>query len=384
MTCKTCAVLSLALLCASPVFSQTPQTTEPAAPAPAATPAPSVWSAGPIDFSGLVDGYYSLNFGHPASKNNVLRNFDVKANQFSLNFAKLTMEHTADPVGFKLELAAGRGMDVFHATDPAGVEVVKHLLQAYVTLKPAKWRGLQFDFGKFVTSAGSELTETHLNWNYSRSLLFTNGPYYHFGARTAMPLGKYWTAGAQLVNGWNNVEDNNSPKTVGLTSTFTTSKFTWANNYYFGNEKTDTLGGVKIEAPGLRHFYDTVIGLNPNGRVSGLINFDYGVDRVPNGTDNKFYGVALNARVLATSIFAISPRYDWYKDAGGFITGKAQTLQEFTLTGDMRLKEGFLARLEYRRDWSNQPYFDRGNELASSKNQNTLLIGFIAYFGPKR
>jgi hypothetical protein len=56
---------------------------------------PPVWSAGPIDFSGLVDGYYSLNFNHPASKTNNLRNFDVKANQFSLNMAKVVMEHAA-------------------------------------------------------------------------------------------------------------------------------------------------------------------------------------------------------------------------------------------------------------------------------------------------
>lgn len=31
------------------------------------------------------------------------------------------------------------------------------------------------DFGKFYTSAGAELTETHLNWNYSRSLIYANG-----------------------------------------------------------------------------------------------------------------------------------------------------------------------------------------------------------------
>lgn len=374
-----CVLLSLALFVAAPAFSQTPPAPEPAAPAAAPT-----WSAGPIDFSGLVDGYYSLNFNHPASKNNVIRNFDVKANQFSLNFAKLTMEHGADPVGFKLELAVGRAMDVFHATEPAGVEVYKNLLQAYVSLKPTNMRGLQFDFGKFNTSAGAELTETHLNWNYSRALLYANGPYYHMGARAAIPVSQYWSVGAQLVNGWNNVEDNNSAKTVGLTSGFATSKFTWFNTYYVGNEKTDTVDGVKIKAPGLRHFYDTVIGLNPNGRVSGLINFDYGVDKNPLASDSKFYGVSLAARVLGNSVFALSPRYDWYKDRDGFITGRAKTLQEFTLTGDMKLKEGFLTRLEYRRDWSSVPFFDRGNQLANAKHQDTLLIGFIAYFGPKR
>lgn len=376
MTRSTCALLSLAVLTAFPACSQE------AAPAdPAAAPS-SAWSAGPIDFSGLVDGYYSLNLNHPATRNNVLRNFDVKANQFSLNFAKLTMEHGADPVGFRVDLAVGRAMDVFHSTEPAGAEIYKHLLQAYVSLKPAGAKGLQFDFGKFVTSAGAEVTETHLNWNYSRSLLYANGPYYHFGARTTMPVGN-WTTGVQLVNGWNNVEDNNSAKTVGLTAAYTTPKFLWANNYYVGNEKTDIVDGIHTSAPGIRHFYDTVVGVNTSGDASALFNFDYGVDKTPGGRDNVFYGFSVIGRLGGTKRFALSPRYDWYKDRDGFITTKSQTLQEFTLTGDMKLRNGFLARAEYRRDWSSQPFFDRGNEPGSATAQNTFLVGFMVFFGPK-
>jgi len=231
-----CATAAFAVLIAAPAWSQTTQTPDAAAqttPAPAApAPAPS-WSAGPIDFSGLVDGYYSLNFGHPASKNNVIRNFDVKANQFSLNFAKLTMEHTADPVGFKLDLAAGRAMEIFHATEPGGLSIYRYILQAYVSLKPAKLKGFQFDFGKFVTSAGSEVTETHLNWNYSRSLLFALAiPYYHFGVRTTFPVGKAFTGGFQVVQGWNDVYDNNSGKTFGFTGAYAWKKVTWSNVYY--------------------------------------------------------------------------------------------------------------------------------------------------------
>jgi hypothetical protein len=365
-------------------LSATAQTPDPApAPAPTGQTNPS-WIPGVLEFSGLVDGYYSLNFNHPASKNNALRNFDVKANQMSLNMVKLGIEHTPDPVGFKLDLAGGRAMDIFHLTEPAGGELLNYIMQAYVSFKPAKLKGFQFDFGKFVTSAGAEVTETHLNWNYSRSLLYANGPYYHFGARTTMPLNKYFTAGFQLINGWNNVEDNNSSKTYGFTGALTTSKVNWFNNYYFGNEKTDTVDGVKVKAPGLRHFYDTVVAVNPNGKVSALFNFDYGIDKNPLDGDSVFYGVSGATKFQLTPMFAISPRYDWYKDRDGFITATAQTIQEFTMTGDMKIADGLVARLEYRRDWSNVPFFDRGNEPGSSKSQSTLLVGFVAYFGPKR
>ena len=236
----------------------------------------SVWSAGGIDFSGLVDGYYSLNFNHPESRNNNLRYFDAKANQFSLNMAKLSAEHTADPIGFKFETMFGRAADLFNATEPAGVEVYKHIYQAYVSVKPASWKGVEFDFGKFVTAAGAEVTETHLNWNYSRGYLYANGPFYHFGGRLSVPVSKNLTVGYQIVNGWNNVEDNNSGKTQGFTVGLTTTKLNWSNTYYVGPEKSNMNDGW-------RHFYDTVIAVNPNGRVSGLFNFDYGRENNPVG-----------------------------------------------------------------------------------------------------
>ena len=169
---------------------------------------------GPIDFSGLVDGYYNFNFNHPASQVNQTYNFDDQANQFSLNMAKLSMSHTADPVGFQVDSpwVWQRRLTMIH-TSESEPGIFRNLEQAYVSLKPLKMNGLQLDFGQFVTSAGAEVIESHSNWNYSRSLLFALAiPYYHFGLRVTEPIGKYFTGGVQIVNGWNNIEDNNSGK----------------------------------------------------------------------------------------------------------------------------------------------------------------------------
>src|SRR2546426_6117335 len=154
-----------------PALAQTPSTADPKAPdetaakptPPAqepAAPAPPTWSVGPIDFSGLVDGYYSFNANHPASQFNQLYNFDVKANQFSLNMAKLSMSHTADPVGFQVDLGFGRTFDIIHAGEASTApSFLRNVEQAYVVLKPAKWKGFEIDLGQFVTSAGAEVIE---------------------------------------------------------------------------------------------------------------------------------------------------------------------------------------------------------------------------------
>ena len=361
-------------------LAQTSQTSQPAPePTPAPAPASSPWSLGPIEFSGLIDGYYSFNANHPASKANNLRNFDVRANSFSLNMAKLELQHGPDPVGFRMDIGYGRAFDIFHLTEPGrdGLRVHENIMQAYVSVKPPNAGGFQFDFGKFVTSAGAEPTETHLNWNYSRAYLYANGPYYHFGARMSKPITSWWSGGVQIINGWNNVEDNNSGKTFGFTSAMTSKKVSWFSNYYVGPEKTNTNEGY-------RHFWDNVLTFSPTDKNSMYVNFDFGNDKVKGGQNNDWWGIALANRYAPNDWFALAQRFEVYDDKRGFITGTAQKLKEVTLTADFKMKEGFLTRVEYRRDWSDRPFFDRGNELASAKAQSTFLVGFIAYFGPKR
>jgi|SRR5581483_5815884 len=340
------------------------------APAP-----PPVWSVGAIDFSGLIDGYYSFNANHPASMFNTLRNFEVKANQFSLNMTKFSMTHSADPVGFTLDLGWGRAWQVFHATDPAG-SIVQNIPQAYVSLKPPKWGGFQFDFGKFYTSAGAELTENNLTWTYGRGYLYTNGPYYHFGARITKPLNDNFAVGFQLVNGWNNVEDNNSGKTIGVTTALTTKKFSWFNNYYSGPEKNGT-------NKGWRNFYDTVLNLNPTEKANFYVNVDYGRENLAFGNRAATWvavGAAGHFQITRHTAFTV--RYENYDDREGFITGQPQTLNSFTLTGEYKWAQGLLSRLEYRRDWSDKPFYERGFG-GLNEHQDTVTLGFVAFFGPR-
>jgi hypothetical protein len=370
-TSALCIALTIGVLAQTP-----PPAAQPPAEAPAPVPAP-VWSVGPIDFSGLIDVYADKNFNNPASMTNGLRNFDVKANQFSLNMAKLSLEHTADPVGFRVDFGLGRAFEIVHAGEPKDTpSVMRNVEQAYISLKPPKAKGFQLDFGKFVTSAGAEVIETKDNWNYSRSLLFAWAiPYYHFGVRTSIPLGKVFTGGVQIVNGWNNVEDNNTGKTIGLTGNFNTKKISWMNNYYTGPENSAT-------NKGWRNLYDTTLLLTPSDAFNAYINYDYGRNNSPGSGAAHWTGIAAAAR-MSKGVFAVTPRIEWFNDASGFSTGTAQKVKEFTLTGELKMKEGVFTRLEYRHDWSNESFFERGG-TGSSKHQDTILIGFVAFFGPKR
>jgi len=356
--------------------AQSPAPAPPPNAGPTAILVPDAGLRG-LSLSGLLDGYYSFGLNHPGSGINQLRNFDVRANQFGLNMGKLTAEYARGPFATRFDVGGGRAFDMMNGSDTAP-RFLRNVEQAFASFTPPRARGFKLDFGKFVTSAGAEVIETNMNWNYSRSLLFSLGiPYYHFGLRTAMPLTKHFSAGLQVANGWNNVDDNNSGKTIGFTGTVTVNRITWTHNYYFGPEKADTNRGF-------RHLYDTTVLVAVNRFTSFYINYDYGLDRRLEGGSDHWMGIAGAARFILTPKIALAPRLEWFNDANGFSTGTAQRIKEVTLTGEYLFIPGVIGRLEYRRDWSNVPFFQRGSIPDASKNQTTLLGGLILSFAQRR
>jgi hypothetical protein len=247
-------------------------------------------------------------------------------------------------------------------------------LQAYVSVKPKSWKGVQVDFGKFYTSAGAEVTETNGNWNYSRSILFSLGPYYHTGLRTTIPIGKTFTGGVQVVEGWNGYDGKNHGVTLGLTGSWVpNSKVTWSNNYYVG--PADYFG-IKTQ----RNFFDSVLLVNPNSKTSFYVNGDIGHDTLSHSLGKAaYYALAGAARYQIHPHFAGAVRVEAYNDADGFWTGSKQVIKEFTLTGEYKHSDYFLTRVEFRRDMTDQPFFPKGPFSLPIETQSTFLVGVVIF-----
>jgi hypothetical protein len=131
-----------------------------------------------------------------------------------------------------------------------------------------------------------------------------------------------------------------------------------------------------------RQMFDTVLTITANEKAVFLLNYDYGYDRLA-GDRVRWQGFAGAARLQLSPWFAISPRLEWFGDAQGFSTGAAQNLKEATLTTEFKLRGGLLMRGEYRRDWSDTPFFEKRAGLLS-KSQTTATLGIIYVLGQER
>jgi len=143
-----------------------------------------------------------------------------------------------------------------------------------------------------------------------------------------------------------------------------------------GPEKLNTTAG-------LRNLIDSVVQVNATDKFSYYINFDYGRDKSVGAGANHWTGIAGAARRQLGKKTAVASRFEVFDDPNGFTTGTAQRVEEFTLTGEYKMNDWLMSRLEFRNDWSDVPFFQT-NKAGGSKTQPTVLLGLIAYMAPKK
>ena len=196
-----------------------------------------------------------------------------------------------------------------------------------------------------------------------------------------MPVTSTITAGVQVVQGWNNIFDNNSRKTFGFTGVQAKKYYTLSGNYYVGPENDNS----KV---GYRNLIDTTLLLTPTAKFNAYINYDYGQNRNMNAANtataslSRWQGIAFAAHGQLTPKITGTARFEYFIDPQGFATGTAQHLNEFTVTADYLLRPGFLIRSEFRQDHSDQRFFQQSHTPTNTNFQPTIEVAFIAFFGP--
>ena len=386
------------------------QVVAPPAPTPSA-PEPTSVAGTTINF--LVDGYYGYNFNAPIGRVNRLRAYDVSSNSFSLNQAGLVLENAPDPDrkkfwGARLDLQWGQATQTLQgnpANEPRP-EIFRNIFQAYGTFIVPVGKGLKVDFGKWASSVGIESNYTQDQMNYSRSYWFFFLPFYHMGVRANYQVSdrfgiNYWvTNGIQQSEAFNGFKDQ-----MGGVTLQPHKKINWTINYYFGQEHPDVVFFAFIPPPipdpptqqgvpflpvphvptGRLHIIDSYATWQATHALTFALEGDYVIQRLfKDSPPQRASGGAVYAQYQFTPKFALASRAEYLSDRGGFFSGVSQALKETTLTTTYRFGERFMARVEGRYDFSNQPFFFTSRLGLLKKSQFTTTLGLIWWYGGKQ
>ena len=361
--------------------------------------------------NGALDGYYGYNFNQPVGRVNLLRAYDVSSNSFSLSQANLIVEHAPDVdagrrFGMRVDFQYGQATETLQgsAANELRPQVYRPLLQAYGTYVFPLGSGLTVDFGKWSSALGMEGNYTKDQINYSRSYYFDFLPFYHMGFRAGYNLGPKINLTYWLVNGAQQMEDFNGFKSQAFIFTIKpVGAISWNVNYYFGQEQRDVNAVLNPGLPGgptqpglptanvtpvpdgREHILDTYLVWTATPKLTLAGEGDYVINRVfSSAAPQHAGGGAAYARYQITPKFSLAGRGEYLFDHGGLFSGLTQALKETTATAEYKLAEGFLARMEWRRDFSNRPFFLTDVPGKLKKEQNTATLGLIWWFGRKQ
>lgn len=270
------------------------------------------------------------------------------------------------------------------------------LEQAYVS-KPCPLTGGLFTFGKFVTLHGAEVIEAKDNFNISRGLLFNYAiPFTHTGLKYDMGfMENQLTTTLAIVNGWDNMTDNNKGKTVhGMVGYALSPRVSLNVGGTYGPEQTSPTVpgplGVSTEKNG-RSLVDTVLKVTPIDKLTLIANHDWGVEEglagSKPGETATWQGLALYGNYAFTEMQSLALRWETLDDDGMTRTGAAIgaavadnriAVNSYTATWQCKM-DGLISRLEYRGDSATKKVFvDKDGKATSS--QSTVGVQMIFPF----
>ncbi len=403
----------------------------------------SIFTSLGFKISGAVEASYTQNFNNPNTNLNQLRIFDTQANSFVPQVAQIVFEktavasgNTADRVGFRARLNFGAQSRFSRARtnfQPGTDNNELDFQELYAEYIAPIGNGLKIQAGKINTLIGYEGINSWENPNFSRSFMFgLSQAFTTTGIRFTYPLASWGTVAIGLINGWDNIEDNNKGKSFEWKVDLVPhEKFGIAFFGSYGPEQSkNSFAGsagnnicvpagtdTGCDATAKRTVVGSIITVKPTSMTTLVIEPYYGNEGNASGT-RLAAGQPPNARwdgVITYLIhdfndqqqphaFSFRARGEIWEDAGGARTcsggtnfnggtntcagttgatnatalGVAQTLWEGTFTLQYKPSPSLITRAEFRYDKSNKNVFVRGDD--ATNNQQTLGFSVVYLF----
>ncbi len=361
----------------------------------------SVEDALGVQINALVSVTYNYSLNAPASNEDIgMRIYNTNQNQFDLRDGVLAISRLREDetFGFALVMDFGRtavqgnGTD-YGFTDPDDNRVFD-IREAYLTYNtPIELPGggkVSIQAGKFVTLLGWEVLLDPLNQGYNDNVTLSllsgfSIPFTHTGLLVNMPFHDMFDLTLGVVNGLDNVKDNNNAKTLigGLGVAPADNVEFYFAGVYGAEDAPISEGGLGAGSKtGIltANMYVQVLdnlGLVLDGTWADVSNLPIGGGR----TGGNWYGVGAYALVGITDALQFTMRGELFDDPDGIKTGltNGATLWEVSPTLTYWFNDHLMWRVEYRHDESSKPLFPasdgetwRGQDVISTELLVTL------------
>jgi hypothetical protein len=283
-------------------------------PGAASAQAPDDSSSVRVSFGAFVDAYYAYDANQPPAIDRAYTTQPARHNEFNVNLAHVEVRVAGEGVRGRLALQAGTAVQANYVGEPtigtvSGASLGRHIQEGFAGARLGQ--GLWVDAGIFFSHVGSESWISRDNLTYTRSLVAEYSPYYQAGVKATWSATSKLTAQLNLVNGWQNISENNGNKSAGVRLDYAFSPRLTASLYNLaGNEQPDSLPSR------VRLFQGASLKVVSGDRTTLVATFDYGWQEAPgDAAGSTWYGFALVGHHRLSPRLALAARIERYEDA---------------------------------------------------------------------
>ncbi len=272
-----------------------------------------------VTVGAFIDTYYAYDFNRPPNIDRQYTTQPSRHNEANVNLAFVEATLATPRTHGRIALQAGTSVQSNYAAEPrvgavSGPDLSRLIQEAFVgyRLAPTVW----IDGGIFFSHLGMESWISRDNPTYSRSLVSDYSPYYQSGGRLLWQATPALSMQLDVVNGWQNISENNSGKAGGIRVDYAPTAATTLSYYNFvGDEAPDSV--QTADGSRLRVFQGIGAKLAPTRRLSFLLELDGGRQRrghLAGDGWSSWYGYAATARYAVTPSVAVSGRSERFDD----------------------------------------------------------------------
>ena len=188
------------------------------------------------NFGVYADTYLGYLFSKPVGGQIPYFVSSARHAEVNLNLAFIECNFQSERLRARVVPGFGTYMAANYAAEPAGM---RNLLEASAGYKPFKNKNIWVDAGILGSPYTNENAISAQQLMYTRSMSAENSPYYLSGIKISTPVSPKTNLSIYLVNGWQQIYDQNDRKSVGTQLEYRpkpSHTFTW--NTYVGDERS--------------------------------------------------------------------------------------------------------------------------------------------------
>lgn len=330
---------------------------------------------GKIAVEGYVDAYWAYDFNKPSTGERPYFVSMNRHNDITINLAFIDVKYSSSRLRGRFIPGVGTYMNANYAAEPG---TLKNIVEANAGVRLFHDKQIWLDAGVFGSPFTNESAISRDHLAYTRSFAPEHVPYYLSGIKLSVPLNAKFNAYFYLLNGWQQIQDVNSGKSVATQIEFRPNNYWLINwNTYFGSERSSINPGF-----GTRYFTDMYfVYTKEKWSATGCA---YIGSQKRDGVDN---GVWWQANVIGrysfTDRISVTGRVEYFSDPDQVMITPVTSVTGFasgssSLGFNFHLTDNALVRFEGRTFFSGKDVYYRNDREVN--NSNMIVSNLTLWF----